>query len=271
MYVQDLRLGINAAAEISKQEANNFKEMCREFAASNLHDQIIDEYLSKLSQARAVGSKSSLSGACPRPTEACSSSISSISSISTTSSNASAPTTSNCIKRLEDAVKVDEILKSTIIEMNLILARSNSRIQNEQEIIGLLSVLLTAYDSTVTAVPFGSTTYGFGGKRTNFNILVTTGCVKLLFAFHPHFLTDLTETLPLQAIYQKFMIYQHRSKIYLRQRVYSKTLNSYAASTQIVFRANISKFHTKNLALCVQYILPKKEIMSPQKKEICII
>lgn len=213
MYVQDLKLGINATAEIPKQEANNFKEMCQVFAAANLHDSTIDEYLLKLSQARAVSSKSSHSGVCPRSIEkpnyeftdaslnsiqrfknvvsnlekhanseeACSSSGS---NISTTYTNASGLSISNGKKRLEDAIKVDEILKSTIIEMNLILERSNSRIQSEQEIIEQLSFLLTAYDSSIAVVPFGSTTYGFGGKRTNFNILVITGCAKLLSSTH---------------------------------------------------------------------------------------
>lgn len=212
MYVQDLKLGTNATAEISKQEANNFIQMCRESAAPTMHDQAIDEYLLKLLQARADSSKLSLSAVCPRPVEksnyalsdvslnslqrfkaavassekrtngeeACSSSSSS-SNVSATNTNASANSTSNSIKRLEDAIKVDEVVKSTMIEMNSIGTRSNSRIQSELEIIRLLSFLLRTYDSTVKLVPFGSATYGFGGKKTNFNIMIITGCVKLHF------------------------------------------------------------------------------------------
>lgn len=200
MYVQDLKLGINATAEISKQEANNFKDMCRTFASAALLDQTIDEYLLKLSKMRAASSieksnyelsEASLNSlqrfgdAIPSLEKqmndegaSCSSGSSSIVSNNTsgTKANAGAHSITNSVKRLEDAIKVDEILKSSKIEMNLILTRSKSRIQSEQEIISLLSFLLTTYVSTITVTPYGSVTYGFGGNKTNFNILIITGC-----------------------------------------------------------------------------------------------
>lgn len=208
MYVQDLRLGINATAEISKQEATNFKEMCRNFLTATLYEQTIDEYLLKLSQIRAA--KLNFSSVCPiqksnyelseaslnslqrfkdviinldKQTngEGTNSSFNVGSNISTIYANITGHSISNSIKKLEDAIEVDEILKSTKIEMNKILTRSQSRIQNEQEIVELLSFLLTTYDSTITVIPFGSVTYGFGGSRTNFNILIITGCISIIY------------------------------------------------------------------------------------------
>lgn len=200
MYVQDLKLGINATAEISKQEANNFKDMCRTFASAALLDQTIDEYLLKLSKMRAASSIeksnyelseaslnslrrfgdaiSNLKKQMNDEGASCSSGSCSIVSNNTsgTNANAGAHSISNSVKRLEDAIKVDEILESSKIEMNLILTRSKSRIQSEQEIISLLSFLLTTYVSTITVTPYGSVTYGFGGNKTNFNILIITGC-----------------------------------------------------------------------------------------------
>lgn len=221
MYVQDYVQGINATAEISKQEASNFKDMCNKtFASADLHGKAIDEYLQKLSQIRApkLGpngvcsirksnyelSEASLSSlhqfedAIVNPGkqtngERASSSSSTNNSnsrtmnctadagkiISTTNGNAN--TTTNSVKKLEDAIKFDEILKSASIEMNQILTRSKRRIQREQEIIGLLTHLLTTFDSTIAVVPFGSATYGFGGNRTDFNILIVTGGISKIF------------------------------------------------------------------------------------------
>lgn len=204
MYVQDLKLGINTTVDISKKEADNFKDMCRAFASATLHEQTIDEYLLKLSQIREASSKLSLndmsrmeksnyelSEASLDSLERFRDSIANLgkqtnneaascsSSSSVTNANVGAHSISNSVKKLEDTIKVDEILKSSKMEMNLILTRSSSRIQSEQEIIRLLSILLTTYDSTIAVVPFGSVTYGFGGNRTNFNILIITGCIKL--------------------------------------------------------------------------------------------
>lgn len=55
MHVQDIIFpGTNVTAEISEEAAKNFKKMCKMFASTALHDQIIDEYLQNVSQLRSA-------------------------------------------------------------------------------------------------------------------------------------------------------------------------------------------------------------------------
>lgn len=81
---------------------------------------------------------------------------------------------SNPVK-LEDVVKVDEVSKTIVKEMIDLISRTNRRIQNESSIIKLLTSSLQKLDSTLNFIPFGSSTYGFGSSKTDFNILVNAG------------------------------------------------------------------------------------------------
>lgn len=58
---------------------------------------------------------------------------------------------------------------------NECIFRTPQRTAYETKIINNLSHYLKAFDSTLQLKIFGSTTYGFGGSKTNFNILVSTG------------------------------------------------------------------------------------------------
>lgn len=82
-----------------------------------------------------------------------------------------APIHSNSV-RLDDLIKTDNLSKIMVKEMIDFASRTNSRIRNEKDIAKILELYLKETDTTLKFVPFGSSTYGFGGSKTNFNILV---------------------------------------------------------------------------------------------------
>lgn len=61
---------------------------------------------------------------------------------------------------------------------NECIFRTAQRTAYETKIINNLTHYLKAFDSTLQLKIFGSTTYGFGGSKLNFNILVNTGNAK---------------------------------------------------------------------------------------------
>lgn len=189
MYVQDLMSpGINVTVEITKEEAANFQEICKMLASPSIHEQIIDEYMSKLSELR-LDSKSSIVFAMEKSvTEISEASLQSLqrfkveiekretldrdSSGKNEATVRSIPCQENV---LHDTINVDEISKFSQIEMDQLLSPSKSRTISELEIINILSHLRPFQPAIISVTPFGSVTYGFGGQRTNFNILITTG------------------------------------------------------------------------------------------------
>lgn len=194
MYVQDpVSPGINITAEISEEEANNFKHMCKVFASIGSRDQTINKYLTKISEERSTyititldsnvnSTQKPVSKLVPKPK--CSDVVTNLElpamcSPNSNFTNASADLKPAAKKKLEDVIKVDTITKLIKIEMDDILTRSTSRIKNEQGIVKLLS----AYVPTIKLTPFGSVTYGFGGASTDFNILINSGKFNLLSAF----------------------------------------------------------------------------------------
>lgn len=202
MYVQDIKSpGLNITAELTEVEFYNFKEMCKMFVSATLHEQMIDEYLLNLSQVRSTNSASevnnNVSSAKKSAYELCESSLRSLQKFKneiakkeqicdgagSTSNHsddaivdvdAGAQFMSTSFTKLEDVIKIDEVLKLTRIKMNEILSRSSTRIDSEQEIIDKFSFLLTTFDPEITVTPFGSVTFGFGGF-SDFNILITEG------------------------------------------------------------------------------------------------
>lgn len=82
------------------------------------------------------------------------------------------PTTA---KKLEDFIEVEETFILIEAEMDEILSRPKTRINSEREIIDMLSFFLKPCDPGMTLATFGSVTYGFGGPRTDLNILVIPG------------------------------------------------------------------------------------------------
>lgn len=203
MYVTDLLSPeMNIAVEVTEEEANNFKEMCKLFASASIstYEQAIHSYIRCLSELKSVSrsnesllmeksviglDESSLQSMqrfkievdrqCCNLDGTCSSrkDDNHISSNSNTSM-------SNEENALENFIEIDEIVKFSQIEMDQILSSSKSRINNEWEIIKILSHLKT-FDSTITSVrPFGSVRFGFAGQRTNFNVSISAGNKLLL-------------------------------------------------------------------------------------------
>lgn len=195
MYVQDLvSPGINIAAEISEDDANNFKHMCKVFASADFRDQTIAEYVTKISEERSTYLTITLDNSmnlthrpasepCKTvvPTPKCSDAVSNsklpaVSSPNTNSNNSNDDLKLAASKELEDMMKIDTITKqNTKIEMDDILTRSTYRIKREQEILRLLTFFMTTYVPTIKFMPFGSTTYGFGETSSEFNILLSSG------------------------------------------------------------------------------------------------
>lgn len=88
--------------------------------------------------------------------------------------NMSSPQSSTPAK-LENIIKIDDVYKKIPAEMNSLLSRPFFRVQHETQIINKLSFYFSIIDSKLKVIPFGSSTYGFGGQKTNFNILIKTG------------------------------------------------------------------------------------------------
>lgn len=197
MYVQDLiSPEINIVAEISKEEANNFKHMCKVFATMDSHDQPIDEYFAKISDEMSTCLTITLDSGAHLPKNPASElgetlipnpkfidanqkflAMGSPKIDSIFSNNAIANLKSAAIKKLKD---VDMITKHIKIEMSEMLSRSKSRINSEQGIIKMLTFFVLTYDASIKLTPFGSVTYGFGGSSTNFNILISSGKIYLV-------------------------------------------------------------------------------------------
>lgn len=184
MYVQDLiSPEINITVEITKEEADNFKEMCRMLAYSSIH---IDACV-LLSDLRLASNWNTVLPVEKSFIELSEASLQSLKRFKVeidkmrhsdgfcfgNTVNTLIPNQENVLQDiLQD---VDEISKFSQIEMDQLLSCSKSRTISEREIINILSHLKTRNSAIISVAPFGSVTYGFGGQRTNFNILVDAG------------------------------------------------------------------------------------------------
>lgn len=194
MFVQDLKSpGTNCAAEISKAEANNFIRMCNIFASSRSHEQLIDDYMMKLSQMRTAatieptfdiaGARSSPNAheLSPASLNALQNLKSSVNSVPASNSSRSAtirskpqsissthPVHSLQFTKMIDTKKVSQAIPAAAADLaNRTVQRSLAEIQIET----ILLRHLKEFDPTLEMVTFGSATYGLGGSHTNFNIL----------------------------------------------------------------------------------------------------
>lgn len=113
-------------------------------------------------------------------------------------------------KRQENITKTEYLSKLAKAEMKNILSRSDARAHDEEEIFNNLSYYFYTIDSTAEIARFGSTSYGFGGLKTNFNILAVSGVkesnfVGLLDRLEPHmFRPNEIRKLTPDALLQKF-------------------------------------------------------------------
>lgn len=199
MYVQDIKSpGKNIAAEISKEDANNFRMMCKMFSSDiNVSDKISVDYLSKLVKFEPIcvdpinnSTRSSMS-----PLHSLEAPVASFEKLtlgqpscsngSSAVSMCTSPRLSKA-KSLEDIIIVDEVSERIKSTTDQILSRSQERISNEQKIINMLLFYFQARHSVNALAPFGSATYGFGGRKTNLNILIVPGKSSIIFLFKPY-------------------------------------------------------------------------------------
>lgn len=212
MYVQDLKSPeVNITAEISKEEAYNFKKMCKMFSADSSYQKSIDEYMSKLSEVSTLSS--GYADSTKNPVNGLTSILSlqnlktAIASLenrnpgalSSVSMNASSITNNNInvsngagsrptiAQRLEDFIIVKDAFYMVELEMDQIISREKGRKSTEKEIVKTLSSYFEARYSGAKIARFGSITYGFGGPGTNLNIMVITGKISTNYFFCPIF------------------------------------------------------------------------------------
>lgn len=192
MYVQDIKLpGVNITAELTEEEVDSFKQICKMFIPFSLHDKNIDEYLSKMAQASPLAGRINLpvnTKSEPSkksvPTEtfpnlpAAASQVNFVPKDKLGFGNIGSPpksTTSKMPTSLLNSITIDQIsvfIKTTAVDL---IFRTLERITHEMDLVQLLGRHLKAFDSKLELMPFGSSTYGFGGCSTDFNILVSTG------------------------------------------------------------------------------------------------
>lgn len=71
--------------------------------------------------------------------------------------------------KLVDVIDVNQFPRTIITTA---ISRTHHRITHENQIIKLLTNYLKKFDYSLRMMPFGSSTYGFGGSNTNFNVLI---------------------------------------------------------------------------------------------------
>lgn len=163
MFVEDLNaIGKNITAEIPTDHAVHFKEMCKLFAliSSHEHDQAIDEYLLKLSQAQSANATN---GSAERT-------VVEIAGCSSQSLQREDPRIRKNLSSNHDVRLTEK--QATIPRLP---ATMETRQSFELEIFTIVVQFIHDLDPTMKLFPFGSTQYGIKYPNANFNLLVTTG------------------------------------------------------------------------------------------------
>lgn len=88
---------------------------------------------------------------------------------------------STAVVQLEDVIQIDKVLHLMTAEMIDFASRTQIRVQNEAEIMNKIVPYLKVVDNTLKTMKFGSTRYGFGGSKTNLNVLVNAGKKSINF------------------------------------------------------------------------------------------
>lgn len=148
MYVQDpVLLSTNITAELTKQDVDNFRKMCK----------LYKNYVLKINRVNPGSST-------------CSSSIMSLAS-------------SMNVLTINDSQSTDIV---TVIENDMLMLKNRSlfiknRENSENDIFSILTQYIHTFDSSLKVYSCGSTQYNIRMQDTNFNILVTTSNFLLLF------------------------------------------------------------------------------------------
>lgn len=138
MLIQDLsNHQVNVTAEISEQKAANFQKYCISY-----HKLLLEEQKTNSASARKVAIKA-----------------------------AEKPKTRKQIPK--EIVEADPMQTRILEEASELLLRKTDRIEWEKIILNQLDLLFKKFVSLkLKLMPIGSSTYGFGGAHTNFNILI---------------------------------------------------------------------------------------------------
>lgn len=75
---------------------------------------------------------------------------------------------------LKNLIENENIFKQIANEAKNLECRNNDRVYKEARILEILRHYLENFDRNLNLLTFGSSTYGFGGDKTNFNILIDT-------------------------------------------------------------------------------------------------
>lgn len=173
MLVQDLVVpSLNITADIPKEEAYNFQEMCQMFSKSQRSAPIKrNMYFSNdnLSANNKALPKSIVNR--PKPTkDEKSKSVPNLSKKTVVKKSA----VKSVAATLEDAIKNGKIFESIAAELTKVTTRCDERIPNETRILRILKSHFKTFDRTLNLLPVGSSTYGFGGSHSNYNIFIDT-------------------------------------------------------------------------------------------------
>lgn len=180
MFVQDLVTpGLNITAEVTKEEAYNFQEMCQMFSTAQKHAPV--KRVLKSLQPVNLPVRKALSQTNSNKLNV-SKSIENRSKAEKPVAPATNPVKKVATKRvvvkasvvLENAIKNGKMFDIINTEMAKLSTHSEERIRNEARILGILKQHFKIFDRALVLVPFGSSTFGLGGCAPNYNILVDT-------------------------------------------------------------------------------------------------
>lgn len=176
MFVQDLvEPGLNITARVSKEDAHNFQALCQMFSIS-CRSKLTNETKPNTSQTMPQRKSVSLNNlhGIKLSVNRDKSSKSGQLMASTQSAAKKKKPTQNPIFIIDEAIKNKEIFEIIHCELSKVSSRSDARMRSESKILGLLKHHFKMFDRSLAIVPFGSTTYGFGGGQSNYNIFVDT-------------------------------------------------------------------------------------------------
>lgn len=148
MHVQDpLRYDVNITAEISNEQVDMFQECCMMF----------NNYLKSCTTINP-SDFGLIVNEDPKP-------------ISSTDDKPNMPDAPQNHQNTEP----NELFKEIFSVSANLLTRDEERIRNEKNIMRIFTIYIESFDPTLIISSFGSSTYGFGGSNTNFNILINAG------------------------------------------------------------------------------------------------
>lgn len=190
MFVQDIKSpGVNITVDVPEKEAENFQQMCRMFESVSSIGKAVDEYLLKVHQNRpasVVDLTIDLDSDEPPPAKRAALENHTTGSSNTNNNNnnrsearsVDISPTSDATQTLTNVVmsnknQIFQGIPSTAVDF---VSRTVRRISDERDIVRFLTSHLKTHSTTLQTIPFGSSTYGFGGS--DFNILVNTSTTK---------------------------------------------------------------------------------------------